>query len=212
MKGLVSVMAVLVAAAGSPSHAKALSGDVGLYSQYLDYDLFVLTDEPVVQAGLNAQISEACTLMAWGSHGVATKAGGELDLGALCSVGVGDTTVSFMAMQSILRGVRDATTVSVRLARGNIDLNVEHYLWAGNPDGSRIYGGYRFSPSKTVSLHPFAAFETGIGAPDIFALGLDASLALTADVSLVGLAMVPLARRRGDPRKAELSTGIRYSF
>ncbi len=152
MKVLVAGLAALAVVVCGPARAQHLSGEIGIYSKYLDYDLFVLTDEPVVQAGLNAQVSEACTLFAWGSHGVATRVGGELDLGAVCGIAVGETTVSFMALQSILRGMRDSTMLSVRLARGNLDLNVEQYLWAGNPDGTRIYGGYRVSPVNGVSV------------------------------------------------------------
>lgn len=195
-----------VAAAGP------LSGDVGVYSRFLDYDLFPLTDEPVVQAALYYGVSKECEALVWGSHGLETAVGGELDLGLYCSLEFGDVTATVGGLRSFLRQTPDATTLSVGLTYAGFDITAEHYPLPTQEDGTRIYGGYAAKPFSTLSLYPMLVWETGLGVPDIFAGGVRAELELAGSSSLFALALVPLARAEDDGRSSELALGLRYRF
>lgn len=209
-KGWLAALALLLTPAASP--AQDISGTVGLYSRYLDYDLFVLTSQPVVQAVVYAEVSEACSLMAWGSHGVSTSVGGELDVGGFCGLDIGGTQVTATALRAFTRGSRDTSIASIRFDRAGFDLTVEQYVWDANPDGTRVYTGYTFNPAEALTLHPMMVYETGLGVPDILVAGADASLALSKNLSLYGMALVPAAKANGDDRKARAQVGLLYRF
>ncbi len=198
--------------APTASIAQNISGTVGLYSRYLDYDLFVLTSQPVVQAVVYAEVSEACSLMAWGSHGLSTRVGGEIDVGGFCGVDIGGTHVTATALRAFTRGARDTSIASLRFDRAGFDLTVEQYVWDANPDGTRVYTGYTFKPAEALTLHPMMIYETGLGVPDILVAGADAALDLGGDLSLYGMALVPAAKANGDDRKARAQVGLRYQF
>lgn len=210
-----SAMALILVAAGTapaPALASKISGEVGIYSKYLDYDLFVLTDEPVVQAGLYAQVSEECTAMAWGSHGTSTSAGGELDVGVRCQVPLGKGAASAYALRSFLRGYRDSWTIAAAYHIGGAEMAVEHFLWDGHPSGTRISASYRYSGIDKLTLKPVVAYETGLGVADMLAAGLNAEYALTGELSLVALGLVPLVEDESGFRQEEFMVGLRYGF
>lgn len=196
-----------------PAQAQKISGEVGLYNKYLDYDVLVLTDEPVVQAALYAQISDECTFMAWGSHGVATRVGGELDVGPMCEFEVADKTkISVYGMRSFLRDFQDSWTVSAGISHGPAALTVERYYWDNNPNGWRMYGSYTLRPTGQLTFQPLLVYETGLGLPDIVAGGANAEYALTPELSLVAMGLAPLHEGKGDFRKAQLLVGTRLTF
>lgn len=210
LRFVLGCLATLAIFPSGPARADALSAEVGLYSRYLDYDLFALTAEPVIQGGLFLQASEACQILAWGSHGLATSVGGELDVGAYCGTDIAGTTVTVGALRSFLRGLPDATTLSFGLARGGFDLTAEQYFWV--KDGTRIYGGYTWQASGRLKVHPMAAYETGLGLTDILAAGASAELELEKGVSLVALGLMPIVKADDDFRSSELMVGMRYRF
>ncbi|GGZ03311.1 hypothetical protein [Novosphingobium colocasiae] len=204
-------MACWPAMAHAEAETDAWTGDIGLYSRYLDYDLFPLTPGPVFQGALYYQFSKGCQGMAWGSHGIEKSTGGELDLGVYCSLEVAEVTVTAGALRSFLRRVPDSTTVSFGLSHANFDVTAERYVMPG-PDGTRIYGGYTAQPMNGLTLYPMLVYETGMGLPDLFGGGLRTELDVVEDVSLFALALLPITKGDGDTRSSELAVGIRYSF
>ena len=212
MSVLKTILAALALLAPSALRAQDVSGTVCLYSRYLDYDLFVLTSQPVVQAVVYAEVAEACSLMAWGSHGLSTRVGGELDVGGFCGMDIGGTHVTATALRAFTRGSRDTSIASLRLDSAGFDLTVEQYIWDANPDGTRVYTGYTFKAVEALTLHPMMIYETGLGVPDILVAGADAAVELGGDVSLFGMALVPVAKANDDDRKARAQVGLRYAF
>lgn len=194
------------------AQAQDISGDIGLYNKYLDFDVFVLTDEPVVQGALYATVSDECSAMAWGSHGISTREGGELDVGAICYVPAGDGTVILYGLRSFLRGFQDAWTIAAGYSYGGADLTVEQYFWDGNPDGRRFIAGYTHTGIDRVVLRPMLTYETGLGIPRIFAAGLSAEYRLEGDVSLVAMGFVPLVEDDPELRTGQLQLGVKYTF
>lgn len=197
----------------SVAMAQSVSGEIGVYSKYLDDDLFPLTDEPVVQAAVFIDVSDNCSLDAWGSHGLATKEGGELDLGASCRFNIDEKTeVEVIAYRDLLRGFDDMTELSVGITHGPLNITVTQFVWDNNPDATRIVAGYTIEATEHLSLRPMVAYETGFGEDDIVAGGLRAEYALTKQFSLVGLALTPIKKGSNDTRGTEASIGIRFSF
>lgn len=193
--------------------AQSVSGEVGIYSSYLDDDLFVYTNEPVIQAGVYLDVTDNCSLDAWGSNGIATKVGGELDLGASCRFSLSEETeVEVVANRILLRGDDDITEISVGVTHGPVDVTVSRYFWDNNPDAFRIVAGYSFEPTEKLSLRPMMTYETGFGEEDILAGGLSAEYALTEQLSVVGLAVTPIKKGSEDTRGTEANIGIRFSF
>lgn len=153
------ILFVLLAALPGAAHAQAISGDVGLYSRYVDEDLFVFTNEPVVQASAYLDVSDRCSIDAWGSHGIATKVGAELDLGASCRFSLADTTEREVAVaRNFLQGTPDLTAVTASIQRGAFDLTVSHYLWDRNPDATRVVAGITLKANEAFNLRPHVVY------------------------------------------------------
>lgn len=210
-RAALQLAAAFALASTAPCRADGLRGDIGLYSRYLDLDLLAPTDQPVVQGGLYYD-HKSCFAFAWGSHGLATESGGELDIGAYCSVAAGPVTLTGGAMRSFLVGTNDVTTLSLGFAAAGFDLTVERYLWPGNPDGTRVYGGFALQPARRLTLRPMLVYETGLGLPDILAGGLSGEVTLGARLSLTALGLLPMASGPGLERSAQVMAGVKLGF
>ena len=212
IKPIIMLIAMSGMGASSGVQAQSLSGDIGIYNKYLDYDLFPLTDQPVIQGSLYAGVTEECSLMAWSSHGIATSEGGELDVGAICYVPIVEGTVTLYGLRSFLRGAADAWTIAAGYEYGGADLTVEQYFWDGNPDGTRIIAGYTHEGIEGLIMRPLLTYETGLGVAEMLAGGLAAEYALTGGVSLTARGLAPLIKDKSGLRTAELQFGLRHSF
>lgn len=205
---------VLIACAGSLAltptivSAQSLSGEIGVFNQYLDDDLLPLTDKPVVQAGLYIDVSENCSLDVWGSHGFNTSMGGEGNAGISCRIKSGEMEVEVAANRLFLRGLSDITALSISATRGPIKVEVEQYLWDNNPDATRITAGYNIDVTEKFSLRPSLVYQTGFGERDVFGGGASASYAITKNLSIVGTLLTPFS---GD-RTTQGSVGLNFTF
>jgi hypothetical protein len=205
----VAFAALAVVLMPSAAMAQSISGELSLHRQYLDDDLAVYTNEPVVQAGLYLDVSEQCSLDAWGSHGLATSEGAEFDLGASCRFTLSpETEVEVVALRSFLHGVEDITELTVGVTHGALGITVSHYLWDNNPDATRITVGYTVEASEKLSLRPQLVYQTGFGEADVAGGGLTASYKLTDQLSLVGTVLTPFTGERN----TEANIGISYTF
>jgi hypothetical protein len=211
MRLFVPLMLAVAVIAPATASAQTFSGDVSINSQYVDRDLFVLTDVPVVQASLNAKISDGCQLEAWGTQAFSKEMGGELDLGGSCSFDLGSLKATVSAKQLLLHDSGDITELTVTLTKGPVDLTVGRYIWE-NQDATRIELGYTIEPVKKVTLRPAVVYETGFDAPDIVVGSLDLSYALNDKLSLTASVLTPLHKGADDERKTLFSFSITQSF
>lgn len=189
-------------------NAQSVSGEIGVFSQYLDDDLLPLTDKPVIQAGVYVEISDKCSLDFWGSHGFSTSMGGEGNAGISCRIKNGDTEVEVAANRLFLRGLSDITTLSISATRGPVEVKLEQYLWDNNPDATRITAGYNIDVTEKFSLRPSLVYQTGFGERDVFGGGASASYAITKNLSIVGTLLTPFS---GD-RSTQDSIGLSFTF
>ncbi len=189
-------------------NAQSISGEIGVFNQYLDDDLLPLTDKPVVQAGIYIDVSKNCSLDVWGSHGINTSQGGELDVGGSCRFTAGETEVEVSANRLFLRGLSDITALSISATRGPVKVEVEQYLWDNNPDATRVTAGYNIDVTEKFSLRPSLVYQTGFGERDVFGGGASASYAITKNLSIVGTLLTPFS---GD-RSTQGSVGLNFTF
>lgn len=194
-----------------PCHAGGLRADIGVYNRYVDLDLLVLTPEPVVQGGVYLDIGKACSLMAWGSHGIATKRGRELDLGGSCSVRAGNVRLTGGLLRSFISG-SDVTGLVAGAGSGRFDLTVKHYLWDGHPSGTRAYATWLWLLGPHASLRPTVAFETGFALPDIVAAGFSGEVSATRNLALTALVLAPIHSGPGFVRHGQAMVGVRRRF
>lgn len=205
---VVAVASALIVAP-SAAMAQSVSGEIGIHSAYLDDDLFPLTDEPVVQAGLYLDVSDNCSLDVWGSHGIATKVGGELMAGGSCRFNFSeDTEIEISAYRDFLIGFDDITEMSAKITHGPIDATVTQYFWDNNPDATRFTVGYTIKASDKLTLRPSLVYQTGFGEDDVAGGGMRATYAITDQLSLIGTVLTPFA---GD-RNTEASIGLNFTF
>ncbi len=207
------VLLILAAFALMPTavSAQTITGDIGVSTQYVDRDLFVLTDVPVVQASLNVKVTDNCQLEAWGTHAFSKEMGGELDLGGSCSFNLGSVKATVSAKQYLLHDYGDITALAVTLTKGPVDLTVGRYIWE-NQDATRIELGYTIEPAKKVALRPALVYETGFDAPDILVGALDLTYAVNDKLSLTASVLTPLHKGASDDRKTQFSISITKSF
>lgn len=205
IKCLIGATSVVIAPVAM---AQSLSGQIAVHSSYIDDDGLVFTDEPVVQAGVSVDISDNCSLDAWGSLGFNTKTGGELDLGGSCRFSSGDTKIEVSASRYILRGTSDITALAVTVKHGPVDVGIEKYLWENNPDATRINVGYSIEPIDKFTLRPALIYQSGFGEKNVFGAGISASYALNDKLSLKAMVTTPF---KGD-RSTQASVGISFKF
>ena len=211
MKRTLILAAVVASASTVPAQAQTVEGEVAIVSQYLDDDMFKLSDGPVVQAGVYYYITDECTLDAWGSKGIENSVGDELDLGFWCAFAASDDVeISFGAYRYIVVDSPDFTDFSAALQIGNFDVTATYFIWDQNPDAFRVYGGYSIELTPALTLRPAATYQTGFGDPDIFAAGGTVSYGINDNLSFEALVLTDVAG--GNERGTRGSVGLKYSF
>lgn len=217
----VSFGALALAAAGNAAQgqttevnpAPAFSGGVDFKSRYVLGDLLVGTAEPVVQGWGSLPLGEHCSLEAWGSHGISTSAGAELDIGGKCHGSLDNQTqVELSVLRYVLHGTDDMTAISATLRRGPLYVSVSQYVWDRNPDATQVEVGYTIAPTERFRLRAVATYETGFGIPNILVGGAEASYSLTSHLSITGSIYTPIYHGAGDTRGTEAIFGLSYSF
>jgi hypothetical protein len=181
--------------------AQNVSGEFGFSSMYMDGDLFALTKEPVVQAGLYLDV--------WGSHGVATSEGAELNLGASCRFNpTEDVEVEVSGYRDFLIGFDDMTEFSVSVVWGSFAAKVIHFVWDNNPDATRFLAGYTIAWTDKLLIRPNLVYQIGFGERDVFGGGMTVTRTLGKGWAITGTVMTPLA---GD-RSAQVAVGLNLIF
>lgn len=204
-----SVLVALLPICALPAPVFAqVSGEVGIYSQYLDDDLLPLTPDPVVQAGVSVDISQHCSADAWVNLGINTRVGRELDLGASCRFDIDETQIEVVASRYLLQAESDITELSVSATQGSADVTVSYYAWDDHPDAVRVTVGYTIEATDKLLLRPAAVYQTGFGDSDVIGAGLYANYRLTDNLEVVGMALAPI---KGD-RHPQVSLGLKFSF
>lgn len=211
MRKFIAITAAVAAFTVAPSAvmAQGVSGEIGFHSSYLDDDLLPLSPDPVVQAGLYIDITDNCSLDAWGNKNLKSGEGDEFDLGGSCRFNLSDETeVEVTANRYFLRGFSDMTALSAGVTHGPVDVTVTQYLWDNNPDATRVTVGYTVEATEKLSLRPSLVYQTGFGERDVAGGGMTATYALTDKLSLVGTVLTPFT---GD-RNTEASIGLNFTF
>lgn len=206
---LQSLFVFALAGISTEAAAQEVSAEVGFFNKYLDEDLYPLTDEPVVQAGLYMEISQNCTLESWVSHGINTNEGAELDLGGSCHLAVSDDIeVTASIYYDILKGP-DIVEMSAGITYNNFEVTSTYYSWSYE-DAFRTVASYNLEATERLSIHPLLAFETGFDSPDILGVGIGAEFELRDDVYLITRVMTPLFG--GSDRTTQGLVGLNYTF
>jgi len=206
------VSLVLASAASFAATALSYNGEAAVLSQYLDDDLFVLTDGPVIQAGIYVEMSKKCSIDLWTNQGLDTRVGAEIDIGVSCRQEIGDTEVEVSVERYFLGGSDDITGLNVSVTRGQLDLTISRYLWDNNPDATRIILGYSLEADAKLTFRPSLGYETGFGERSIYVFGLGAEYALTEDWFLVGTVLTPISKGPDDERSTEVVVGFMFTF
>lgn len=216
--GVTKVQAQVTLAGGSmPFSEMEVEGGLSLWNQNVLDDLFVQTpqsDGPVVQGWLSVPIPEsACALEFFGSHGVQSSHGAEIDLGAKCTAELGDkTTANVVVSRYLLHGMRDMTELAFGLNHGNFDVAVTRYFWDRHPDATQVQAGYKIPATQQLSARLSATYERGFGEPDILVGGVGAVYQVRDNFSLNGTLRVPLYSGPGDHRDTRFMFGAEYIF
>jgi hypothetical protein len=192
--------------------APAVTGGAAIKTQYVLSDLVVATDEPVVQAWALLRLGEHCSANGWGSHGLSTRAGAELDLGASCKLTIGpESEVEAVVNRYVLHGIPDITEFTLKFKQGSFDASMSRYLWDSNPDATQVEVGYTLTPTDRLSVRALVTYETGFGMSDIVVGGAEVNYALSERVSLIGAVYTPIHRGVGDTRNTEAVFGLEFN-
>lgn len=190
--------------------AKALTG-------YVLRDAFAATPEPVVQGYLTASYDTVIygkfSANAWGSKGIATNIGDELDLGVAWLKELGDDmSVKLVYNRFILKDAPDMDEYTISYSSGNFDASYTHYVWhEGMEDGDRVNVGYNYAVDEKLGGRFDLTAETGIGLSDSIVVGADLNYALTDNFSVSGTLLIPFTEE-DDGRGVEFVLGTGFSF
>ena len=175
--------------------------------------MFVYTNRPTVQGALYLDIDKHCAIDTWLNHGVSSKEGVELDVGASCTFSLTDKTeVEMYAYRDFLYGTSDVTEVSMKITHGAINVSVIQFFWDNNPDATRFEVGYTLKPTEKLSVHPAIVYETGFGEADIIVGTVDIKYAITEKWSIVGSIFTPLYKGARDSRTTQAFVGLSFAF
>ncbi len=187
-------------------------------SKYIFSDLYVQTDSPTAQmwASVDTHIIglDGCSLDLFAAHGLKTKVGREVDVGASCRFDIAkDVNVELSGSRYILGGATDIITLVAKVSHGPVDGSVTQYVVDGNePDATKVEVGYEVEPVKNLSLRGVLAYEHGFGLADIYVGGVEASYAIDNHWSFTVSGYAPIYRSAGDPRSSEVAVGVQFNF
>ncbi|HEY0964254.1 MAG TPA: hypothetical protein VGE31_00460 [Candidatus Paceibacterota bacterium] len=196
-----------------PLKEVTISGGIDLKSRYVLDDLLIGTDEPVIQGWASIPVNGRCSAELWGSHGISTSTGAELDIGGKCRLTGDDESYSELEVSRyLLKGTDDMTAVSLNFKSGGFDASVSQYFWDKNPDATQVQVGYSTELSERVSARVLATYETGFGLPDIGVIGAELDYSLTDTLSVGFKGLVPVKKSGRDDRGTEVVFNLSYAF
>ncbi len=210
---LAVAFASVLALSAAPAFAQEVSVGVDFKSAYVLDDAIVATDGPVVQGWASVNITDNCSLDAWGSKGLDTNTGDEVDLGASCRFDLGSNTeLKVVANRYIFfAGTPDMTALEAVVSHGPVDVGVAQYIWDGGlADATRIQVGYNAELAPRLSGRAEVTYETGFGLRDTVVLGADVRYSVTDNVSVFATGYLPV--RESGANGPKLLGGISMSF
>ena len=193
-----------------------ITGGAALDSKYVFSDLYVQTNSPTAKVYAAVNLRDLglsnCTADFFAAHGLTTKVGREVDLGASCSFLLAEGIEASLGISRyVLGGLTDITTLQGTLKAGAFDVGLTEYVVdGGEDDAAKIEVGYTLTPTKALTLRPLVVYEHGFGLPDLLAAGAEASYALTDRFSLTAAAYTPISG--AGPRKTQAVVGVSFSF
>ena len=208
-----AALAATVALTAAPAFAQDVSLGVDLKSSYTLDDGTVATDGPVVQGWASVNVTDSCSLDAWGSKGLDRKVGDEIDLGVKCRFNLGQDFKAEVVVSRylLLGGVPDMTEVTVGLSRGPIDFSVGHYFWSQGLQGAtRVQFGYNAELAPKLSARAEVTYETGFDLRDTVLVGADLRYSVNDKLSVFATGYVPVKKSGANGEKVVV--GVSFSF
>ena len=190
-----------------------ITGGIDLKSGYVLDDALVSTDGPVLQGFISVNVTDKCSLDAWGSKGLDRTVGDEIDLGASCRFDLGQDFKAEVVVSRylLLGGVPDMTEVTVGLSKGPVDLSVGHYFWSGGlQSATRVQFGYNTELAAKLSARAEVTYETGFDLKDTIVLGADLKYAITDKLSLGVTGYAPVIKSGGNDYKVVASLSMSF--
>ena len=197
----------------TPAFAQDVSAGADFKSAYVLDDAIVATDDLVIQGWASVNVTDECSLDAWGSKGLGTDVGDEIDLGASCRFDVTNDTKLKVSVNRylLLGGVPDMTALEAVVSHGPVDIGIAQYIWDGGlPDATRIQVGYNAELATRLSARAEVTYETGFGLRDTLVLGADVRYSVTDNVSVFATGYLPVYESGANGPK--LLGGISFSF
>lgn len=194
-----------------------ISGGVDIVSQYVLRDAYAATPEPANQGYASLSFVSydygEFSLNLWGSKGISTDIGDELDVGVSWKKSIGeDMSVKFAYNRFIINDAPEMDEYTITVSKGDFDASYTHYTWhEGMEDGKRVNVGYNYSLSDSWSGRFDLTGETGLGLSDAIIVGADLNYAVADNVSLGATILVPFTED-DDGRDVEFIGSIGYSF
>lgn len=197
-----------------------LSGGVDLKSRYVFDDLYVATPGPVLQGWLSLDVGEIapnvnCALGTFGSVGLDSSLGREVDLSANCRYQATEqtaVTVELAHYELFDPGVPELNVASVTVSHQGFAVEASYIQWGGGfEDGWSLDASYAGSVSG-FDIEAGVLYESGITLPDIMVARLSVSHRLVGPLSANVTGYVPLHRGAGETRTAQVVFGLSYSF
>lgn len=209
LKNVVVVASIVLA---TPVAIAQVSGGIDVKSSYVLDDAIVATDGPVIQGYASVELGNGFSANLWGSKGLDTDVGDELDIGVSWNHelenGLG---VKAVVNRFFFRDFPEMNEFTVGVSYGSFDTSVTQYVWEGGfEDGSRVQVGYNFAPVEKWSARLEVTAETGIQLPDAVIFGADVGYQLTENVSIFATGYLPT--RNDGFREQRLLFGLGYSF
>lgn len=149
----------------------SVSGGVDVLSDYMLADGVRPTKGWVVQPYASLDLGGGLSANAWGSVGLETSNGNELDIGLTYEKELGGgVTGRLTAVHYVLfGGVPDMQELTVGVEKDGFDLSASYFPWAGGlQDGFRAAAKYNFAIAPRLSASVGVVYETGMEADDTF--------------------------------------------
>ncbi len=219
--GLTALVVAPAAAQGGvyvefPPQVK-VTGGVEALTGYVLRDAYAATPEPVVQGNLSISYDTGdygeFSANAWGSKGIATNIGDELDLGVAWRKELGgELSVKVVYNRFILKDAPDMDEYTVTFAKGDFDASYTYYMWhEGFEDGQRVNVGYNHQFDDKWSGRVDLTGETGLGLSNSFVVGFDLNYMLNDNFSVGGTLLIPFTEE-DDGRDIQFVVGTGFSF
>lgn len=193
-------------------------GEIALRSRFVDDDVFVYSQGPVIQPNVGLEHRPSgCFVELWANIGLSDSAGDEVDYIAGCQRDTLGGELAIYASYYDLVGIDDGMFgVSAEASFGNLALHAHYYRPKRDDedDGIRLVGAYSTSLSPDLSLTTRLTYDSGPydGVRPIISASATASLLLTERLALSLAAIVPVVAWEPDGRESQFVGSAIFQF